>query len=446
MRTYHVFPEAIPRDDLDAGPWTITNNRQGAVQFDKKLMQVPLVDLPCPCGENHAEGTRLHEYGHVAFTPRDWVVQSRAAGLEPFLVGCVEDARLLTRIEGAGLHMDAPICAGSIGSMLTDNLTKGNFDDLIKAFAASHTSRTTRDQALAWVKGIESYDPALIGIVEVMDNAALYLEDLQISTSPGFAATLECAKKLAHCVEAMKHVMTAIKEKADQEEDGEEEVEVEAFDYADDPPPQEGIWGEMAIQRVALTKPARAYPQKKWTAREEGVIPTAMHRIATDGRIFKQPAHRQAPLTVLVDCSGSMSWNWEHLKELLEIAPATTVALYSGDSVNGILRIVAEKGKKADNQYVRAPSSQSNTVDGPALRWLGKHRGRKLWVSDGQVNGSAKGNVHSGSYQLLLEDAAGVVVRKKIMRVKHYKDAMQVVTGKVAFKPSSKKDAVLWAQ
>jgi hypothetical protein len=191
----------------------------------------------------------------------------------------------------------------------------------------------------------------------------------------------------------------------------------------------------MDIEHVPLSKPARAYPSRKHTAREEGVIPSAMHRFATDGRIFKQPAHRPEPLTVLVDCSGSMSWDHEQLQELLDKVPATTVALYSGNGHQGKLRIVAEKGKKCEDRYVGQPMGGSNTIDGIALRWLAKHKGKKLWVSDGYVNGLG------GSDYTLHKDAAAVVLKHKIMRVRHHPEAMEVISRRRPFKPSSRRYA-----
>jgi hypothetical protein len=441
MKKIHVFPEAIPRDDLRDGPWTIRNTQHGSVTLSEKVMAVPLVDMPCGCGVIHSRGMRLHEYGHVAFSPADHAQRIRAASLDPNIANGVEDARLKVRLEAAmGEPLVAPSCAGAVSPVLNQFLSTGKFAELMAAYAGAWGSDGTKQAAIEWRDAIEAHDPGLRGISQVMESAATVLDELQALPDPVYQDTINTTAKLMYFAQAMQAVMDAIRAEAEKAEQADETSE-EEFVCEDEgmPPPKQGQgWEKMRIERVPLDHPSRAYPSRKWTSREEGVIPSAMHRYATDGRIFKQPAHRAEPLTVLVDCSGSMRWNWEDLRTLLDKAPATTVALYSGSGGDGgVLRIVAENGKKCDSRHVARPSGAGNMCDGYALRWLAKHKGKKLWVSDGHVTGADE-NHHPD----ILKDTVNVVTRGKIMRVDHHQSAMDVVTGKKSFRPTKGWQAV----
>jgi hypothetical protein len=112
------------------------------------------------------------------------------------------------------------------------------------------------------------------------------------------------------------------------------------------------------------------------------------------------------------------------------------VALYSGAQTHGALRIVAERGKKADKKYITAPMGGNNLVDGPALRWLAKHKGRKLWISDGGVTGIY------GTRTEQYEDVRNIITKHGIMRVDHHQQAMEVVNKKRPFKPTTRREAV----
>lgn len=113
------------------------------------------------------------------------------------------------------------------------------------------------------------------------------------------------------------------------------------------------------------------------------------------------------PLTVLVDCSGSMAWEVADLLALLALVPRATVALYSGgececDGVDhgevgcGRLVIVADRGRRARVDDVVSALHDfpgGNVIDGPALQWLAARPGVRLNVGDGRVGTMADSNV-----------------------------------------------------
>lgn len=443
MKKRHVYPEALPRDDLPdpLKPWEIRNQRAGVVNLVKKTFAVPLYAWPCSCGHDHSESMRLHEYGHVAFTPADAHRRGADAGLPHDLTNGVEDARLLARLQAAGLDVVAPVCPGIVAHQLNMDLTSGDIGNLMVNFSGAFGSTATREAAREWAESLKDGGKAFLGVYQVMQSATHYLDNLQKMHEPLFQDTIEAARNLLYLQEAMKAVMAAAAAaQAKEEAEGKEEIKTEEYVPSRAPGMSDtgsAGWGPMTIERPPLARPARAMPTRKWTTRDEGVLPSAMHRYSTDGRIFKQARRKPEGLTILVDCSGSMRWDWKDLQELLDRAPATKVALYNGNDHRGALRIVSDKGKKAEKHYITGPLAGNNCVDGPALRWLSQHTGKKLWVSDGEVTG-----VSSAARSPLLKEAVQIVVANGIMRVDHQQQALEVVTGKRSFKASTKHNAV----
>jgi hypothetical protein len=83
-----------------------------------------------------------------------------------------------------------------------------------------------------------------------------------------------------------------------------------------------------------------------------------------------------------------MSLSLKDLKRIVDVAPATTIAVYSGQGKKGTLTIIGEKGRLVDDRgLAEACQSNGNIIDGPALRWLALEDGPRIWVSDGLVTG-----------------------------------------------------------
>ena len=83
-----------------------------------------------------------------------------------------------------------------------------------------------------------------------------------------------------------------------------------------------------------------------------------------------------------------MGLNADNVMEILSLMPAATIAMYSGSGSTGRLVIIAENGKMTNQRYINQMRNYGNIVDGPALDWLGKQPGPRLWVSDGQASGA----------------------------------------------------------
>lgn len=150
--------------------------------------------------------------------------------------------------------------------------------------------------------------------------------------------------------------------------------------------------GDMSVVQPPLNVPhtgALRALSRKYSA-TSGARLRRVDRLKTDGAVFVR--RKRAPGgTVLVDTSGSMSLSYEDVRAVLDAAPGATVATYHARGVNryhhGTLHVIARNGRMANEDDVEAALGGCNVVDLPALEWLGKQAGPRLWVSDGVVTG-----------------------------------------------------------
>jgi hypothetical protein len=154
-------------------------------------------------------------------------------------------------------------------------------------------------------------------------------------------------------------------------------------------PPSPHIWGDMKILRPALTRPSVEALEgvRKRRSTAEGDIPTAMHRLCTDKAIF-QVYRKGRSFTCLIDVSGSMDLTYDDLQSFLDVAPLSTVAIYSGGDTRDRLTVIASRGMKVSPMRFREISITQgglNRIDGPALRWLTHQPGPRMWICDGHV-------------------------------------------------------------
>jgi hypothetical protein len=82
-----------------------------------------------------------------------------------------------------------------------------------------------------------------------------------------------------------------------------------------------------------------------------------------------------------------MNLTSDDLKKILSHSPGAVVACYSGNSHDGVLRVLAQAGRQVEEKWIGAPAGGSNVIDKPALDWLSKQPKPRVWVCDGQVTG-----------------------------------------------------------
>lgn len=154
-------------------------------------------------------------------------------------------------------------------------------------------------------------------------------------------------------------------------------------------------WGPMHVVLAPLSRNFRAHVRRKGVASPDGPIPKFFQRWFADKMLFERKGRRRGG-TLLIDASGSMGWAWESTRELIEAAPAMTIAIYSShldhlyNGTKGILTIIARDGKlvtKGWDKIGDGGHGNGNVVDGPALAWLARQPRPRVWLSDGDVTG-----------------------------------------------------------
>jgi hypothetical protein len=143
------------------------------------------------------------------------------------------------------------------------------------------------------------------------------------------------------------------------------------------------------------------------------------HRIVTDGVVFRRAKRRPGTLqrgTVLIDASGSMDWSNEDLAEIVTLLPHATVAIYSCAGSSAWIVVVAREGRvvRDINDYGLVPRGGGNGCDGPALLWLSRMPGPRLWVSDAEVVGRYGQHASLTEECKVIMEAAGIVQLVKV--------------------------------
>jgi hypothetical protein len=152
---------------------------------------------------------------------------------------------------------------------------------------------------------------------------------------------------------------------------------------------EEAEWGDFEVRTVPLASPRRVRPSRAFRGGYVGA-PVYWSRFppAGDGAVFRTRRPTSGG-TVLIDISGSMQLSQEDIEALVAQAPGLTVAVYASyrKTSRGAVTVVARGGRVANMSDVLEIYGGGNVVDGPALEWLGRQPGPRVWVSDGLVTG-----------------------------------------------------------
>ena len=106
----------------------------------------------------------------------------------------------------------------------------------------------------------------------------------------------------------------------------------------------------------------------------------ALRRPVLPARLFMRNAPIEPAGTILIDASGSMG-SFGFIVEQMRREPGATIAYYNaGQTGRGKLFIYARDGWRADGKLPSAGGS--NVVDGPALDWLLKQDGPRIFITD----------------------------------------------------------------
>lgn len=188
------------------------------------------------------------------------------------------------------------------------------------------------------------------------------------------------------------------------------------------------VWGPMQIDNPNLDQPRKSKIKRKNKAMQIGTSIGRIDRLSVDQKIFNRKMRVQGFIgTVLIDVSGSMEWKLDDLQFAIENSPGATIATYSGKYTKGNLTIVGKGGRMARQQAIYDAQWGNNLVDKPALEWLAKQKGPRIWVSDGGVHPLKQGSTLSAQ-----QDCAEVVCQNQIHQILSFKD-LQVYLSEKGF-------------
>lgn len=438
----YPFPEAIERSDIE-GAFEIEQGSYPSTDLAKRKMVVPTGGVCIECGEDHARAMRLREMGHTAWTPSDWEARVKRTKdkLPMSLVAACEVGRINIRRVYAKLEkIPAALCAKDDDYYFTLRQILRN-DDLLALMGVIVASYHSDDETPVNNALIRLLDEMLsktdereqiraqhiTGMLPYVRYA--YNEAFMYGSKPNFRATLALARALMSQANATaKAINTDLDQRAEMKAAKVREYEGKGKRTR----PKGTRFGKMSIVRLPLTRRSKAGLERRWTARDEGPIPTRFDRWSIDKRVFRTKK-RSKGAALLIDVSGSMSWHEDDLRQVLEEVPAATIAIYSGTGTTGKLIIVAEKGKCATMTTATRYVQGGNVIDGPALEWLSEQPETvKLWMSDGGITGMYDGDPGDDAP----EYCSKLLRKGQIQQVRDAEEVIAILSGKRPFVPS----------
>lgn len=194
---------------------------------------------------------------------------------------------------------------------------------------------------------------------------------------------------------------------------------------------QETEWAIPTVVEPELTVALRGGNFQVTTAETGTAVRWAqLHRIATDGVVFRRNRRRPGTLqrgTVLIDASGSMDLSDELIERMVEMLPHATIAIYSGNPSSSYRRmasgawvvVVARNGRRVATirDRNRVPRGGENMCDGPALLWLSRQATPRLWICDGMVTGINERGQIEGRNTRLSDQCATIMTAAGIIQV-----------------------------
>jgi hypothetical protein len=377
----HVYPIPEAVDEQTDRRWHIQpSQRTGPrVYLKHSLLLVPLDDSP------QSRLIRNHELGHIRWSPMHPEQAARRNGLDFDVLQAVEDMRINTKLDGIGVDTQSgSISRPVLEAFAEDLLQRGDFRNMVLAMVAITGQGTNENLVREKFQGQPPSDKA----VQIAEMARKIMWD---KGAPRFHDTIRTAKWLqallssAAPMSATRFPKLLHLSKTDQEH-------LNALmkmlgDFGTGARATKKVpWGRMNVETPPRPHKVSGYLGKGRTASDEGVIPRYAHRLLVDGRVFCR-IRRQRGGAILIDCSGSMNLTSDDLKRILSHSPGAVVACYSGNSHDGVLRVLAQAGRQVEENWIGAPAGGSNVIDRPALDWLSKQAKPRIWVCDGQVTG-----------------------------------------------------------
>jgi len=387
------FPELVERQpkptpyaiiDTNGKTWLPTNGMASLVE--RKLL-VPLLA--------EARSVARHELAHVKWSP----LRLPKVAHDPRFLMAVEDARINLGLRYIGIPVELGEAErASVGRLAAHDLdTRDLLGFVLRAVAAQGTNAeecvlqplaerapAVRDLAFRHVRRVRiellrarRVRRKPVASFRVARRLAAELACALAQELPALGYSAEFPTTLAYagarcCVGHGPEGRERKGDKADDKSSG-----------------GAGVSGELRLVLAPLvhsTPSIRGGRRGRARATSEGSLVRYPFRWPIDGALFRRSSRVRGG-TVLIDTSGSMSLDAAGIDRILVASSgAALIALYSGHDRLGELRIVARDGRRADARDL-VPFGRGNIVDEPALQWLSRQAGPRLWISDGGVTG-----------------------------------------------------------
>jgi hypothetical protein len=426
------YPELVERE-LHGRPYRIRDSlreatpSRGMVDLRNRVMWVPL--------EPGARSVARHEQGHVRWSPP----HPPRVRFDPRVLLCVEDARVNLGLVAAGLPVEEDALGRARVELLFAEDAKRR--DGFALFARAIASIGTNLEAVLAAHLAASAGPleALVAGWVMLVRAELEAARVRAGAVVApHARGVSLARRLARelralgLLDAAGRARTAVPACCLGAHRGGGEPgrrlrakRLRALGLGADGEGADVVEaGRLHVVAAPLgvrLRPGRA--GRSWRASGEGSVVRYLQRWPVDRAVFRRRA-RGVGGTLLVDTSGSMPFAAEDLDGLLLATPrGVRVAIYSGADEVGELRVVADGHRRASAEHLKR-FGNGNVVDLPALGWLARQPGPRLWLSDGGVTG-----VGDRASDVLKERCLETCRRARIQLVPTIKEATRALRG-----------------
>ena len=421
----HLFlPELV---EPEPGPWDVTEVqiKDSAVNLRDRKAWVPKVYTPAQ------RLARMHELGHVKYTPRDWMAVVRE--VMAIDVGLPEDEGL------------DPNVVLRISKMLEENRI-----DWLLWSRHSIDLRPARE-VLDWVKMPPPKDPlhALCIVLQLAwtvwasrklspsipnpppprdpdPQTGEYFDEawaMLVNDMPEAARAMVkgCMQMYLEPTHAMRNRATAelasfwpVKPEKDElppekpeEKRAQEEAEEEEERHEQYIQEQEtGVGGEAHTvghvqihdHTATIRRPSIRLVRRD-TPTDQGIRLRFPHRYMIDRQVFAVRSLTEAG--IMIDGSGSMRWTNDDMKAVMDKVPAVMIGIYGGFTdwnlpekerlqVYGRICILAKQGRFSRFDKMEEGFTGANDADFEGLQFLAKWPKPRFWLSDGIVNGGLR--------------------------------------------------------